>query len=499
MQAGTKAAGAQDAATGSRDLDCDVLVVGMGFSGPVAALRALECGARVIAIDKQARGWWTPGGAMMIHSELHIAFRSMSEPESVLIREMNAVTDGMIPRDLLEATARHAGRAMQWIMGHGAEFEEPAGSEFRFKPQPPSRVWARIKPGGIYDLVNYGLKKLVLKLEAKIQQLGGRILYATKAVKVLTDDRGGVTGLTVQDGEGRFNIRAKSVILCTGGYEQNNEMLVKYLGPRADEIIRFVGPWGTGDAYRLCAELGAQIRSMNYAALSHYYSIDARQKEDLLGAYLEAPGIQGILVNRSGQRFVDEGLGPRYVGSLMTKTSIEISGWIIIDHAIYSIPEVKARVEDVRTYGGTIHTADTLAELAQMAGISPRLAQTVAEYDQAVADDKTAELAVPRSVPKQTHALSGPARTGIRRISQPPYLAIPFLPGLVATYGGFLVNPQGQVLDWDKQVIPGLYAAGLAMNGSTTGGAENPAGAYVGFQATALIFGLLAAEHAAGA
>ena len=77
------------------------------------------------------------------------------------------------------------------------------------------------------------------------------------------------------------------------------------------------------------------------------------------------------------------------------------------------------------------------------------------------------------------------------------FLAIPFLPGLVATYGGFLVNTEGQVLDWDEQVIPGLYAAGLSMNGSTTGGAENPAGAYVGFQATALIFGLIAAECAA--
>ena len=488
-----------DRTTQEQELSCDVLVVGMGFSGPVAALRALECGAKVIAIDKQPRGWWTPGGAMMIHSELHIAFCSMSAPEQKLIEEMNAVTDGMIPRDLLEATARNAGRAIRWLMGHGAEFEEPAGREFRFKPQPPSRVWARIKPGGIYDLINYGLKKLVLKLEAGIRELGGRILYETKAVKLLTDDNGAVTGLKAQDRNGRFNIRARSVILCTGGYEQNNEMLVKYLGPRADEIIRFVGPWGTGDAYRLCAELGAQIRSMNYAALSHYYSIDARQKEDLLGAYLEAPGIQGILVNRSGQRFVDEGLGPRYVGSLMTKTSIEISGWIIIDDVIHSIPEVKARVEDVRTYGGTVHTADTLAELASKAGISPRLALTVAEYDQAVADGKTAELLVPRSVPRQTHALEGPARTGIRRISEPPFMAIPFLPGLVATYGGFLVNPQGQVLDWDNKVIPGLYAAGLAMNGSTTGGAENPAGAYVGFQATALIFGLLAAESAARA
>lgn len=491
----------QGAAAGAgrgRDLDCDVLVVGMGFAGPVAALRALECGARVIAIDKQPRGWWTPGGAMMIHSELHIAFCSMAAPEAKLIEEMQAVTDGMIPRGLLETIARQAGRAMQWLKGHGAEFVEPPGEELRFKPQPPSRVWARIKPGGIYDLANYGLKKLVLALEAKIQALGGRILYATKAVKVLTDANGGVTGLTVQDGAGRFDIRARAVILCTGGYERNNEMLVKYLGPRADEIIRFVGPWGTGDAYRLCAELNVHMRSMNYAALSHYYSIDARQKEDLLGAYLEAPGIQGILVNRNGQRFVDEGLGPRYVGALMTKTSIDISGWIVIDADIHAIPEIKARIDDVRTYGGTIHSADSLRELAAKAGISPQLETTVRQYDAAVAAGTTAELPIPRSVPKQTHALVGPARTGIRRIARGPFTAIPFLPGLVATYGGFLVNTAGQVLDWDEQPIAGLYAAGLAMNGSTTGGAENPAGAYVGFQATALIFGLIAAESAAG-
>ena len=485
--------------TQGRDLTCDVLVVGMGFSGPVAALRSLECGAKVIAIDKQPRGWWTPGGAMMIHSELHVALCSMSAPESRLMEQMNAVTDGMIPRGLQEATARNAGRAIQWLIGHGAEFVEAPGQEFRFKPQPPSRVWARIKAGGIHDQARYGFKQLVLKLEAGIKALGGTILYETKAVKVLTDDNGSVTGLKVQDARGRFDIKAKAVILCTGGYEQNGEMLVKYLGPRADEIIRYVGPWGTGDAYRLCAELGAQTRSMNYAALSHYYSIDARKKEDLLGAYLEAAGIQGIIVNRNGQRFVDEGLGQRYVGSLMTKTSIEISGWIIIDHAIYSIPAVKAQINDVLAFGGTVHRADTLAELASRAGISPLLVPTVEEFDKAVVAGRTAELSVARTVPKKLRAVEGPAHTRINRISEPPFMAIPFLPGLVATYGGFLVNPQGQVLDWDHKPIPGLYAAGLAMNGSTTGGAENQEGAYVGFQATALIFGLLAAESAAKA
>ncbi len=492
------ATGSKGRAAARKELSCDVLVVGMGFSGPVTALRALEQGAKVIAIDKQPRGWWTPGGAMMIHSELHLAYCSMTTPEAKLVEEMTAVTDGLIPRDLLETTAHNAGRAMKWIMGHGAEFVEPPGRELRFKPQPPNRVWGRIKPGGVYDLANSGYKKLVLNLESKILEQGGSILYGTKAVKLLTDANGKVTGLRVEDRDERYDIKAKAVILCTGGYERNNEMLVKYLGPRADEIIRFVGPWGTGDAYRLCAELGVYMRSMNHAALSHYYSIDARHKEDLLGAYLDAVGLQGILVNKDGQRFANEGLGPRAVGSLMTKTSLDIFGWIIIDQAIYSNPEVKAKIDDVCLFGGTIYSADTIAELAAKAGISPRLPLTVEEFDGAVVNGKTAELAVPRTMDiKQAHALEGPGRTRINRISEPPFMAIPFLPGLVATYGGFLVNPDAQVLDWDQKPIPGLYAAGLAMAGSTTGGADNPAGAYVGFQATALIFGLLAAESAA--
>ena len=444
--------------TKAKQLACDVLVVGMGFSGLVTALRALEQGAKVIAIDKQPRGWWTPGGNMIISGgKIHLSNCSLAAPEAELRSAMTAFTDNMIPPDLLDVTVKNAGRALKWVIKHGAEFEEPPGQEIRLPPALPTTVWGRIRPGGSHDAANFGNKRLALRLESLIKEKGGSIRYATKCIKVQTNDNGVVTGVVAQGNNGRFNIQARGVVLCSGGYERNNEMLLKYVGPRADEILRYGGPGCTGDGFRLCAELGAYLRSMNHVGFSHYYPADAYWQENLLGAYLEDAAQQGIIVNRDGARFFDESLGQRLLGSFMTKTTIFKKGWIIIDHLLYSIPKVKARIENVREFGGTIHTADTLGELAAKAGIGPRLALTVSEFNAAVAAGKTPELEVPRA----EHA---------NRIFTPPFHAIPFVPGIVATYGGFLVNTKAQVLDWDKQPIPGLYAAGLSMEGSLSGG-----------------------------
>jgi len=463
-------------------MNCDVLVVGMGFSGLVTALRALEQGAQVIAIDKQPRGWWTPGGNMIISGgKLHLSDCSLAAPEAEIRRAVTAATDNMIPPDLLDVIVKNAGRALQWVKKNGAEFGEPPGQEIRLHPALPTTVWGRIKPGGSHDAANFGNKRLALRLEALIKEKGGSIRYATKCVKLLTNDNGAVTGVSAQNSGGRFDIKARGVVLCSGGYERNNEMLVKYVGPRADEILRYGGPGCTGDGFRLTADLGAYLRSMNHAGFSHYYPADAYWQENLLGAYLEDAAEQGIIVNRDGARFFDESLGQRLLGSYMTKATIFKKGWIIIDQLLYSIPKVKARIENVKEFGGTLHSADTLSELASKAGIGPRLALTVGEFNAAVAAGKTPELEVPRA----EHA---------NRIFTPPFHAIPFVPGIVATYGGFLVNPRAQVLDWDQQPIPGLFAAGLSMEGSLSGGVENPEGAYCGCLSAGLIFGMLAAE-----
>ncbi|MFC2005523.1 FAD-dependent oxidoreductase [Chloroflexota bacterium] len=468
-----------------KELICDVLVVGMGIAGLVAALRALELGAKVISIDKQSRGWWTPGGDMIVSGGVfHLSSCRMNAPEAELIEKILAATEGMIPPDLLNVTVGNSGRALKWLVENGAEFLETSGKERRLKPSFPQPVWGRVKPGGIQDAVNFGNKRLALNLESRIKEKGGSILYETKAIKLLTNAMGRVTGLTAQDKKGRFNIKARAVILCTGGYLRNKEMLLKYLGPCADEIIVYSGPGCTGDAFKMCEELGAYLRSMNHAGFTHLYSADAYYKEDLVGAHLEVVARQGIIINREGERFVDESLGPRIVGSLMTKTTIYQKGWIILDNAIYSSSEgIKKKVADVREFGGTIHTADTIEELARRAGISPRLQLTITEFNRAVDEG-------------ETELLRSPRKEHINKISTPPFYAIPFVPGIVSTYGGFLVSPKAEILDWDKKPIPGLYAAGLTMQGSLSGGVENSDGAYVGCLGACLIFGILSAENA---
>ncbi|MDO8568060.1 MAG: FAD-binding protein, partial [Dehalococcoidales bacterium] len=130
-----------------------------------------------------------------------------------------------------------------------------------------------------------------------------------------------------------------------------------------------------------------------------------------------------------------------------------------------------------------IHTANTIEELARKAGIGPRLAITINDFNKALAAGKAAEMAIPK-----TDALN--------KIATPPFYAIPFVPGIPATYGGFLVSPKAEVLNLDKNPIKGLYAAGLLMEGSLSGGVENKVGAYVGCLGACLIFGLLAAENA---
>ena len=469
-----------------KNLSCDVLVVGMGFSGLVAALRAVELGARVIAVDKQSRGWWTPGGSMVISGgQLQLSGCSLGAPETELVSAMTLHTDNMIPPDLLDVTVRNAGRALRWILNNGAEFTEPSGQERFFHPPLPTQTWGHVKPGGRHDAANYANKKLALNLESLIRKKGGTIYYETKCVKLLTNSMGNVTGASVRDKTSCIDINAKGVILCTGGYERNNDMLLKYVGPGADEIIRYGGPGCTGDGFRLCEELGVYLRSMNHVGFSHYYSADAYYKEDLLGAYLEDAAKQGIIVNNQGARFFDESQGQRLIGSFMSKTTLYRKGWIIVDALLYSsMPKVKFAIDNVREFGGTVYTADTVDQLAQKAGIAARLSHTVRHFNAAAADGKTMDLDIPKT-------------SDANRISAAPYFAIPFVPGIVATYGGFLVSREAQILDLDKKPVAGLYAAGLSVEGSLSGGAENPEGAYCGCLAAGLIFGMLAAESVA--
>jgi succinate dehydrogenase/fumarate reductase flavoprotein subunit len=464
--------------------ETDVLVVGLGFAGLCAAARALEQGASVIVMDKQAEGFWTPGGSMVVAGgSVHWGISLGAPPDEIAARLKEKTAD-MIRPEMLAACADNSNRAIEWYVEKGAKFEEAGPLYYQQSPPTPPPVWGRLKPGGVQDATNGGNKQNALKVYEFITDNGGEVLYETKALELLTNAEGEVIGVRCEGQDGRFNIGAKAVVLASGGYSRNHDMMLKYIGPKGDEIVKYANPGCTGDGIAMAEKLGAYLRSMNYAAFSHFYSVDCYWKPDLVGAYLDVPSGQGIIVDGDGHRYFNESLGRRIGGSLVTKNSIYIRRWLIIDEAIYQMENVKAKVDDVAEFGGTIYKADTIEELAQEAGIGPLLAVTVAEFNKAVDEGTTAELDVPRT-------------TNANKISTAPFYAFEFVPGIVATYGGLLVSPEAEVLDRDEKPIPGLYAAGEIMQGSLSGGIENSDGAYAGMLASCLVFGLIAAESAA--
>lgn len=192
----------------------------------------------------------------------------------------------------------------------------------------------------------------------------------------------------------------------------------------------------------------------------------------------------GIVVDRRGSRFTDEGTGGVAVTNVLARSDDPRGAWIVIgevgfDEAGARGPyglSLPAPVE-VTARGGRMVRAETLAELARLAEMSGTvLESTIAAHNDAVAAGTCTDLAV--------------SRTGSPRSLEGPYLAVPVVPGITYTMGGPLVDGSMRVLDHDERPLEGLFAAG-----STFGGLQGgPRGGYIGGLAPALVTGLIAGD-----
>ena len=467
---------------------CDVVIVGMGFAGLVAANRAAEQGANVTIIDKQPSGWWIGGDAILSGQCVHICSISPMLPEDQLVKIINERTGGKASPDLVNALVGNCKRAMKWLMDKGVEFEESPGLERVMKPKKIFEgPWSLIKPGGAYDATKYGGYKAMKLLESLLKERGVGIMYETKALKLLTDAKGEVAGVLVKGKEGPFEIKAKATILCTGGFQRNKEMLVRYIGPYADRVPIISGPGPTGDGHLMGLDVGAAFRSMS-AIGYNIWPKGAITNEDLLYLNINPLDELAIIVNNNGERFCDESIGCKLYGSIMSKLMPETEGLIIIDEVIYEEKEIwgkkaKAIVDFVTELGGTVYKANTIKELSEKAGISPYLVATINEFNEAVDEGKASQLRIPKT-------------GNVNKITTPPFYGIPFTLGHTSTYGGFVVSPKCEVLDRDMKPIPRLYAAGEVMQGSLSGGVDNRYASYVGQLSSCLVFGIISAENA---
>ena len=457
----------------------DVIVIGGGIAGLVAANRAAQLGKRVIVLEKSTEEKYLCN-SRYAYGTFHINFTDLGAPEDALVGKIEAATEGFARKDLAHAVAKDGRRLMQWLKSEGIELVN-LGSYGTNVLSPPWREGFGLNWQG------FGGDVALQRLEANFQKRQGRILRGTRAraLKLVP----GRIEIEVEQAEGARKLSAPSVVIADGGFQANLDMLrANGISSAPEKLLARNGGTAVGDGLRMVQAIGAAITTKGMNNIyGHLHVRDAmtstrfwpRPVADELAA-------AGIVIDADGHRFADESLGGIWLANAIARLPDPLGATIVFDQAIWDGPPGRGHVQPpnplVVEAGGTLHRADTVAELAAKIGLSPqRLSDAVGEYNKAIEAGTLQSLSPPRG----TETAPWPIRT-------PPFYAMPICAAITNTMGGIIVDGDGAVLDENDTPIPGLFAAG-----STVGGLDGgPHAGYVGGLIKAVI-GLRAAEKIA--
>lgn len=446
------------------DLETDVVIVGAGGCGLVAALAAVQHGAEVTLIEKEER----VTGNTALSQAMIPAAGTRFQREAGVSDTAHQFADDIFRKnsyqsdpELTQTLCRHSASLVEWLMDDWGvrlslvtDFKYPGHSTYRMHAS-PSRKGEEL----VYDLLT----------AVKSQP---RILFVTSASvkELLTDDSGSVIGVVARTMDDE-RVRARKVVLACNGFGRNQDMVDQYCPEIADAL--YYGHEGnTGEGILWGMELGAATEHMGafqgHASVTHPHGI-------LLTWAVVMNG--GILVNKDGQRFGDESRD--YSGyALEVLRQPGGMAYDVFDERIYraveSFDDFQQCVE-----AGAIKQASTLEELAAKLRINgENLARTVEAYHRAI------EAGVDEF-----------GRTDFGKPLHPPFCGAQVTGALFHTQGGLKIDSKAQVLRRDGQPIPNLYAGGGVAVGVSGQGADG----YLSGNGllTALVWGKIAGEHAA--
>ena len=455
----------------------DVLVVGAGLAGFTAAARAAESGAKVLLIDK-AEGDLGGGNILMASGSLRAGGKNpRTDPRELYDFVM---AEGVAYPDLVRAWAETCNRAIDWLIASGVKISETA----------PGRVWldqsGEVSLAPVYKK-DVGTRALT-SLKKKFDQLGGRYLSGVAGEELIIDNDHTV-GVRGKHNGAIIELRAGATILSTGGFSANEEMVRRYIGPHADRCKLRGSRQDTGDGLRMALAAGAKAVNLQY----FYGHLISRKAliDDRFWPYprLDSFVDEGILVDRRGERFFDEGRGDVAAANDLARTEDVTGAALIFDRESWEASKDDALSNSVKTPApnpwlmdndGEIFSAPAIEGLAQILGMDGRrLAATLDGYNRAIEARDGQALRI--------------ARTGRPKPLRAPFYGLRVVPGITFTMGGILINGRGQALNESDRPIAGLYAAGDAIGGLMGG----DRGGYTGGLMQAVVTGILAGENAA--
>jgi fumarate reductase flavoprotein subunit len=440
----------------------EVVVVGAGCSGKSAALSAAQAGAKVIQIDKHVTYRWGGGLIAAIDSRLQKKLGVKVDKDEVCLELMKWCGNKPDQR-LYRVWADNSAAIMDWLM----DLTEPYGIKtlpMQFPRRPdfnPSIEYYKDFPVGHMhsDGKAIGLcHKLALDIaQNEAVKLGVDLRYETPAVQLVRQGNGRVTGVIARNKAGnyvRFNAQ-KGVILCTGDYGNNPWMMEKWCEPAAeiarthniymtrnDDLVNAKEPINVGDGHQMGMLIGGVMEPGPHAPMSH--------------ATVGPTGANAFLrVNILGERFENEDVPAQSsANSLVRQPGKRV--WQVFDS------KWETEIGNMGYGLGTFtETNDrVLAQIEQMCVKADTIEGLAKKMDVPVTIFK-ATIERNNRLAKMGKDLDfGKRRDRLFTVDKPPFYAGIIEQHILVVLGGLITNPQFQLLDAERKVIPGLWLAG---------------------------------------
>ncbi|MCZ4326618.1 FAD-dependent tricarballylate dehydrogenase TcuA [Brachybacterium paraconglomeratum] len=479
--------------------DADVIVVGGGNAGFSAAHAAAERGRSVILLERGegptagGNSFFTAGATRIAHEglaqlqefveadERHGASTVPPYSQQDYLNDLERVTEGRNDPELSAVLVAEAQPTLRWLAGLGLKYRLMYERQAYSRPDGSFLFWGGLHVGNVG-----GGEGLVADHTAVAERLGEDVRYGHRALELVVED-GRVGGVVAEHDGQRVTLRAESGVLAAGGFESDAALRAEHLGERwAAAKVRGTA-FNVGDMIRAGLDVGA-VKGGDWSSC-HSVQWDAFHPENegnlsLTNRLTRQSYPLGILVNREGRRFLDEGADFRnFTYAKYGKVILEQPGSLafqVFDAATRPL----LRAEEYEMPGVSELKADSLEELAALMEVpAEEFVRTVEEFNAATSD---AELD-PTVKDGKAAAVTPPKSNWASPIAEGPFYAYPVTCGITFTFGGLKGDVKGRVLDEDGTAIPGLLVCGEMLGGlfssNYPGGSGLAAGAVFGRRA----------------
>lgn len=507
-----KTAVEKDAAAEDSTVDADVVVVGAGGAGMTAAITAAGEGKSVVVLESQsmvggnsvrATGGMNAaktvyqdenefGESAGVEKTLKTAAEKYADNEtitalaktvseqwaayqanptgyfdSVELMELDTMIGGKGINDpeLVETLCANSADAIDWLDEHGITLHNVSS----FGGASVKRIHRPVNAEG--KTVSVGSYMIPL-LQENCEKAGVKMMLDTTANEILTDANGAAVGVKATGASGEtVTVNAKAVVLATGGFGANLDMVVKYK-PELKGFMTTNAPGIQGQGIEMAQAIGAATVDMDQIQI--HPTVEANT------AALITEGLRGdgaILINEEGKRFIDE-VGTRDVVSAAEIAQTGSYSWLVVDQAMVDASSV---IQGYIKKGYTV-TGATYEELGKAMGVdAAAFAETMEKWNGYVEAKNDPDFG--------RTSFANPLNTA-------PYYAVKVTAGVHHTMGGLKINANTEVLNEKGEVIPGLFAAG-EVTGGVHGANRLGGNAVADFTVFGRIAGAAASDYAA--